>query len=80
MDINYPQKRFSLCKLTETKEESLGEIKRSRLVSGCKTLLCRPDRLMHCSFEINYSLSYCEKQIGYGFKTPLGRPDRTHDF
>ena len=81
-EINFTQKRFSLRKLTETKEESLTATcsswrnQKKQVVSGFKTPFYRLDRLIHSSFKsiIHYPIS--KSRLVSGFKTPL----RTHAF
>ena len=85
-DINYTQKRVSLRKLTETKEESLVATfsswrnQKKQVVSDFKTPFCRLDHLIHSSFKsiIHYPIS--KSRLVSGFKTPLSRPYRTHVF
>ena len=85
-DINYTQKRFSLRKLTEIKEESSiatfssWRNQKKQTVSGSKTPFCRLDRLIHSSFKsiIHYPIQ--KSRLVSGFKTPLCKQYRTHAF
>ena len=85
-DINFTQKRFSLRKLTETKEEPLIATffscrnQKKQVISGFKAPLCRLDRLIHSSFKsiIHYPID--KSWLVSGFKTPLRRPYLTHAF
>ena len=85
-DINFTQKRFSLRKLTETKEEPLVATfsswrnQKKQVVSYFKTSFCRLDRLIHSSFKsiIHYAIE--KSRLVSGFETPLCRSYRTHAF
>ena len=85
-DINYTQKRFSLRKLTEIKEESLiatfssWRNQKKQVVSGFKTPFCILDRLIHSSLKsiIHYPIQ--KSRLVSGFKTPLCKQYRTHAF
>ena len=86
-DINYTQKRFSLRKLTETKEQSLlvatfssWRNQKRQVVSGFRTPFCRLDRLINSSFKSIIHCPIAKSRLVYGFKTPLCRPYRTHAF
>ena len=76
-DINFTQKRFSLRKLTETKERSLittcssWRNQKKQVVSGFKTPFCRLDPLIHSSFKSIIHYSIAKSRLVSGFKTPL---------
>ena len=85
-EINFTQKRFSLRKLTETKEESLTATcsswrnQKKQVVSGFKTPFCRLDRLIHSSFKSIIHYPIAQSRLVSDFKMPLCRPYRTRDF
>ena len=76
-EINFIQKRFSLRKSTETKEESLTATcsswrnQKNQVVSGFKTPFCRLDRLIHSSFKSIIHYAIAKSRLVSGFKTPL---------
>ena len=76
-EINFTQKRFSLPKLTETKEESLTATcsswrnQKKQVVSGFKTPFCRLDSLIHSSFKSIIHYPIAKSKLVSGFKTSL---------
>ena len=85
-DINYTQKRLSLRKPTETKEDPLVATfsswrnQKKQVVSGFKTSFCRLDRLIHSSFKSIIQNAIEKSRLVSGFETPLCRSYRTHAF
>ena len=76
-DINFTQKRFSLRKLTETKEEPLIATffscrnQKKQVISGFKAPLCRLDRLIHSLFKSIIHYPIAKSTLVSDFKTPL---------
>ena len=85
-DINYTQKRFSLRKLTESKEESSVATfsswrnREKQVVSGFKTPFYGPNRSIHSSFKSITHYTIAKIRLVFGFKTSSCRPYRTHAF
>ena len=76
-EINFTQKRFSLRKLTETKEESLTATcsswkkQKKQVVSGFKTPFCRLDCLIRSSLKSVIHYLIAKSRLVSGFQTPF---------